>query len=78
MFEGQAPADFYTGREMGTESRNFQSGETYKSCNTRDLDSPKTKAAFAEMLLDVIDHRIALNAIEPTPEEFHHSWVGIH
>jgi hypothetical protein len=44
-----------------------------KSCNTRDLDSPQPKAVFAEMLLDVIDHRIALNAIEPTPEEFHHS-----
>ena len=30
------------------------------------------------MSLNVIDHRIALNAIEPTPEEFHHACIGIH
>jgi hypothetical protein len=30
------------------------------------------------MLLDVINHRIALNAVEPTPEEFHHPWIGFH
>jgi hypothetical protein len=43
-----------------------------------DLDSPKTKVAFAEMILDAIDHRVALNSTETTPEEFHNSRIGIH
>jgi hypothetical protein len=33
---------------------------------------------FAEMAVDVIDHCVALNATEATPEEFHHAYVGIH
>jgi hypothetical protein len=30
------------------------------------------------MLLDTVNHRVALNAIEATPEEFHNSRIGIH
>jgi hypothetical protein len=30
------------------------------------------------MLLDAIDHRIALNSTEATSEEFHDSRIGIH
>jgi len=78
MLEGQTPADFHTGREMGTESCDCQSGETHKRRYIRDLDSPKAKAMVAEMLPDAIDHRVALNSTEATPEEFHNSRIGIH
>jgi hypothetical protein len=33
---------------------------------------------FAEMLFDASDHRVALNATEATPEEFHNAHIGIH
>jgi hypothetical protein len=33
---------------------------------------------FDEMLLDVINHRVALNATEATSEEFHNSGIGIY
>jgi hypothetical protein len=63
---------------MGGEARDFQSGETDKPCHTRDFDRPQAKSVFAEMLLDVINHRVALNAIKRTSEEFHNSGIGIH
>src|ERR1700682_3257523 len=43
MLEGQTPADFHTGREVGAESwgcYDCQSGETDKRGYIRDLDSP--------------------------------------
>jgi len=33
---------------------------------------------FAEMLLDVINHGVTLNAAEAASEEFHNSGIGIH
>jgi len=78
MLEGQTPTDFHTGCEMGAESCDCYSGETDKRCYVRNLDSPQTKVVFAEMLLDAIDHRIALNSTEAIPEEFHNSRIGIH
>jgi hypothetical protein len=30
------------------------------------------------MLLDAIDHRVALSATEAAPEEFHNPRIGIH
>jgi hypothetical protein len=33
---------------------------------------------LGEMLLDAIDHRIALNATERTTEKFHDARIGIH
>src|SRR5499427_9829792 len=40
MLEGQTPTDLDTGREMGAEARDLQSGETDKRCHTRDFDGP--------------------------------------
>jgi hypothetical protein len=40
MFEGQTPADFHTGREMGAESRPCQSGESDEGGDARELDRP--------------------------------------
>lgn len=78
MLEGQAPADLHAGRERGFESRDGQSGETDKRRCTRDLDGPQTKAAFAEVLFDAINQRVALNSTEATREEFHDSRIRIH
>src|ERR1700704_2004163 len=50
MREGQTPADFHAGREMGAESRDVQSGKPDKGGDTRDLDGPQAKAVLAEML----------------------------
>src|SRR5258708_1894777 len=40
MLEGQPPADFHTGREMGAESRERQSGEADKRSDIRNLNRP--------------------------------------
>jgi hypothetical protein len=55
MLEGQTPADFHTGREMGAESWDRQSGEPDEGRYIRDLDSPQSKVVFPKMLLDAID-----------------------
>jgi hypothetical protein len=33
---------------------------------------------FRKMLLNTIDHRVALNSTEGTPKEFHNACIGIH
>jgi|SRR5207237_682878 len=78
MLEGQPPTDFHTGREMGAESWDCKSSEPDKRCYTRHLDSPKPKPRSLKSFLDAIDHRVALNWTEGTPEEFHNSRIGIH
>ena len=40
MREGETPADFHTGREMGAESSECKSGKSDKGGYTRDLDCP--------------------------------------
>jgi len=78
MLDSQTPADFHTWREMCAESWDCQSGEPDEGRHIRDLDSPQSKAVFAKMLLDAIDHGVALNSTEAIREEFHHSRIGIH
>jgi hypothetical protein len=78
MREGQTPADFHTGREMGTEPGALKAGEADKRGYIRDLDRPQAKAVLGEMLRDTIDHRVALNATETTAKEFHDARIGIH
>jgi len=55
MLEGQAPADFHTGREMGAESWDCQPGESDEGRNIRYFNSPQSKAVFAKMPLDAIN-----------------------
>src|SRR6516225_3183443 len=40
MREGQTPTDLDTGREMGAEARDLQSGKTDKRCHAWDFDGP--------------------------------------
>jgi hypothetical protein len=78
MPEGKTPADFHAGREMGAESCDGQSGEPDVWRDIQHLDCPQTKVVFTEMLVDAIDHRVALDPTEATPEEFHNARIGIH
>ena len=78
MFEGQTPTDLHTWREMGDEPWDGQSGEADKRCHTWDLDRPQAKSVFTEMLLDAIDHRVALNPTQAAAEEFHNPCIRIH
>jgi hypothetical protein len=63
---------------MGSEPWHRQTGETDKGCPIPDLNGPKTKATLAKMLLDALDHRVALNSIETTREELHDARISIH
>ena len=63
---------------MGAESWDRQAGETNKGRHARNLDRPEPKTVFVEMLLDVIDHWVALGLAETAPEERHDARIGIH
>jgi hypothetical protein len=78
MPERQSPADFHARGEMGLEARAGQSGKTDEGGDTRNLDGPQAKAVVAEMLLDPVDHGVALGPAERAAEEFHDPCVGIH
>jgi len=49
-------------------------------CGSRGINNigECAKAVVAEMLLDAIDRRVAFNATEATPEEFHNARIKIH
>src|SRR5215472_2328445 len=78
MLDGQTPTDFDTRSEMGAEAWDRQSGKTHKGSHARDLDRPQTKAAFAKMPLNPINHSVALGTTETTSEEFHDARIAIH
>jgi hypothetical protein len=63
---------------MGAEAWDLQSGEPDKRCHPWAFDSPQAKPVFAEVLLDVVNHRVALDAAKATSEKFHNSGIGIH
>ena len=78
MLIGEAPADLHAGREMRAQSRIRQSGEADKTGDAGNLDRLQPKSVFAKMLLDAVNHRVALGTVEAAAEEFHHPRIGIH